>query len=341
MFVLRQLKLFKLKAPKENRVDPYWKGWTISRKICFNLTNNYKNHFQKESFSRGKGLLLYSNNWCCLFLMSFWIRSVLIRDWPSIFPQPRKLYTSVKRTLSDIYNCIQLNKNRTSEATFLSRRKTGELTCRLPRLCSSTRTGAVSPHTSSSWGLEGLVAVRTLVRLLRSHSGGFSWWGHGAECMHVGGSWLWTELPLNHPLFWMKESKGEKQERYETELLHFNEWNLNNGEKETPKCLLVLHDRDPWPSCLCWASAKSPLSSGFLPRSLPPQDLQWKLLYLAGPLRRCSWLRANSVRGLHSIPPFQNSYYQSCDIFFLASFSKQSVHVHCVSGCPHSHKSYI
>ena len=111
---------------------------------------------------------------------------MLIIDWPSIFPQPRKSCMSVKRTLSDIYNSIQLNKNQRSEATFLSRRKTGELTSRLPTLCSSTRTGAISPSTSSSWGIERhRVAVRTLVRLLRSHSGVFflmGTWGGVYAC---------------------------------------------------------------------------------------------------------------------------------------------------------------
>ena len=170
-------------------MDPYWKGWTISCKICFNLTNNYKNHFSKrQSFSWGKCLLLYSNNWCYLFL-NVLLNQVCVDNRLTLnIPPTKEIVVSVKCTLSDIYNSIQLNKKQRSEATFLSQKKTGELTSRLPTLCSSTRTGAISPSTSSSWRLEGhRVAVRTLVRPLRSHSGGFSWWGHGAECMHVGG----------------------------------------------------------------------------------------------------------------------------------------------------------
>ena len=44
-----------------------------------------------------------------------------------------------------------------------------------------------------------------------------------------------TEQLLNHTLCWMKESKGEEQERNETEFLHFNEWEPNRSEERNAK----------------------------------------------------------------------------------------------------------
>ena len=50
--------------------------------------------------------------------------------------------------------------------------------------------------------------------------------------------------------------------------------------KETLKCMSAFNDRDPCPTCLFTASAKSPLSPGALPRSLHPQDPQLQLVNL-------------------------------------------------------------
>lgn len=51
------------------------------------------------------------------------------------------------------------------------------------------------------------------------------------------------------------------------------------GKSETLQCMPAFSGRDPWPSFLFRASGKSHLSSGFLPRSLHPQDLLFQLLY--------------------------------------------------------------
>ena len=62
----------------------------------------------------------------------------------------------------------------------------------------------------------------------------------------------------------------------------------------------------------CWITPVFWIS----PQSLPPQDPPLQLLYLLSlSMRLCSWLKANSVRGLNSILLFQNSYYQSCNFF--------------------------
>ena len=77
----------------------------------------------------------------------------------------------------------------------------------------------------------------------------------------------------------------------------------------------------------CWITLVFWIS----PQSLPPQDPQLQLLHLLSlSMRFCSWLKANSVRGLNSILPFQDSCYQSCNIFSQSSFSKQGMHVHWV-----------
>ena len=55
------------------------------------------------------------------------------------------------------------------------------------------------------------------------------------------------------------------------------------------------------------ASAKSPLSSGFLPRSLPPQDPQVHYCTYQVFMRLSSSLKANCIRGLYSISSFQKA----------------------------------
>ena len=62
---------------------------------------------------------------------------------------------------------------------------------------------------------------------------------------------------------------------------------------------------DPWTSFLFRASGKSHLSSGFLPRSLPPQDSVSADALTKFSVTFCSWLKAVSVRGLNSTLPCQ------------------------------------
>ena len=86
----------------------------------------------------------------------------------------------------------------------------------------------------------------------------------------------------------------------------------------------------------CWITPVFWIS----PQSLPPQDPQLQLLYLLSlSMRLCSWLKANSVRGLNSILLFQNSYYQSCNFFPSLHFPNK-VCMSTESVTLHTHRSH-
>jgi len=86
----------------------------------------------------------------------------------------------------------------------------------------------------------------------------------------------------------------------------------------------------------CWITPVFWIS----PQSLPPQDPQLQLLYLLSlSMRLCSWLKANSVRGLNSILLFQNSYYQSCNFFPSLHFPNK-VCMSTESVALHTHRSH-
>ena len=126
------------------------------------------------------------------FLMSFWIKSVLIIDLYLVFPQPRNCIHQWQCTLSAyIDNCILLNKKIEKWSNSLITDK--DRWTYLP----STQRLSLSPGLVQfhPWVLVGSYGD---TKQIPGHRWGcspitqclvclFVWWGHGVECMHEGG----------------------------------------------------------------------------------------------------------------------------------------------------------
>lgn len=213
-------------------MDPYWKAELFhvrSVSIWPTTTKSFS-----KSFSWGKGLLLYSNNWCCLFLMSFWIRSVLIRDWPSIFPQPRECIHqwSVHSWISiTVFNWIKSNK--WSNILIPEEGRWAYLQS-YPGCVPQSGLGQSNPAPVLRVGARGTCSCKNTGEAAQEVTprGGFLDGDMGRiACMwevHTTMNWAAVESSS----FWMKESKGEKQERWKWSFCILLEWNLNNGEKK-------------------------------------------------------------------------------------------------------------
>ena len=107
------------------------------------------------------------------------------------------------------------------------------------------------------------------------------------------------------------------------------------GKKQTLKCMLAFHDRDPWPSCLFWASAKSSMSSQI---AASPGSTAAVIVLTKSPMRLCFWLKANSFRGLYSILPFQIDFINQ--VLFFPSHFPNNVCMSTELVAVHTHRSH-
>lgn len=127
-------------------------GKSVSHRISqFQCVQQYHIAFQEKELSAEQST--YSSKWCCLFIMSFGNRSVLIIDLSSLFSQPRNYMPQWESKWSDDYNCICLN-NKKREATNLSQIKKGALTFTLLRDLTSVKSWKDSSK-RFSWGARG------------------------------------------------------------------------------------------------------------------------------------------------------------------------------------------
>ena len=175
----------------------FFHPFTFSLYVSFGLKwVSYRQYIYGSCFS------IHSASLCLLvgddvflfvcFLMSFWIKSVLIIDLYLVFPQPRNCIHQWQCTLSAyIDNCILLNKKieKWSNSlitdkdrwTYLPSTQRLSLSPGLVQfhpwvLVGSYRDTKQTP--GHRWGCSPI--TQCLVCL-------FDWWGHWVECMHEGG----------------------------------------------------------------------------------------------------------------------------------------------------------
>lgn len=163
-------------VPKENREDPCWKGWALSLKI-----------FQFPGGKNSTEESTYSSNWR-YFLVSFWIKSLLITELTSIFHQQGIAYISANIHCQITVTVFHWMKHKEVKK-HLCETQTVELTSRGWRGDSSASAWG-SSTTRCSWGARGKQkAIRTEERLLPKISGFLfvCLMGHGVQCVHQRG----------------------------------------------------------------------------------------------------------------------------------------------------------